>query len=159
MTRQEIETLTRRYMDAFMNGNVDDAAEYMARDAEGQFPGFDEDGSYGFVTLFTGPEGYAQSIQNIHNSFPDFGGKIDELIVTENKAVIRYTVGGTFERDFLDLQATGKHFEYVAIDLIHFEDGKIVKTWTVWDELRGWQQAGVLPEWSLSYASGWEGLQ
>ena len=146
MSIRENEALVRRYFEAYRTGNVDDAADYIATDAVFSAPDLDEDGSYGDVRGTSGPEGFQEQVRGTRTAFPDLIATIIDLVVTEDKVVLRYRSQGTFRGPYGSLQPTGKQFESTGVELIHIADGKISSVWSVGDEMRAWQQLGVLPK-------------
>ena len=145
MSAEQNETIARRYFNAFLNNDADDATEYIAADARFSSPGFFENGEYGFAPLYTGAEAFQATVQAVHAAMPDFGGEIKEVVATKDGALVRYVLHGTLRGEFAGVQPTGKRAESAGMDLLQFSDGKISRVMTVWDEMRLWQQLGVLP--------------
>lgn len=57
-----------------------------------------------------------------------------------------FTVSGTHEGSFPDLDPTGKEFEIDGMEFDRVEDGKLVETWLMPDVFGFLQQLGVLSE-------------
>jgi len=75
-------------------------------------------------------------------SFPDFNGKIDELVVKGDKIWCRYTMTGTNTGPFGELPPTGKTFRITGLAITRVANGKIVEDETFWNVLDFYQQLG-----------------
>ncbi|MFC2161930.1 ester cyclase [Acidobacteriota bacterium] len=79
----------------------------------------------------------------LKKSFPDISWSLEELIVTENKAVFRLIERGTHEGEFLGIPATGNKHEMSAIWISRIDNGKIVEQREDFDMLGLYQQLGM----------------
>jgi steroid delta-isomerase-like uncharacterized protein len=72
---------------------------------------------------------------------------IDELIVADDIAVLRYTWEGihTGVSPTLGIPPTGKQVKSKGCSVYHWKDGKIVEMWDYLDLLGLLQQLGVIP--------------
>ena len=136
MSIKENETIARRFEEAANTGNTADAAEFIA-------PGFTQYGP-GTPPLPSGPEGFQELIRFYRAVFPDLHLTIEDMLVTEDKAAIRYRVRGTHRGEFEGIPPTGKQVETMGIDIVHITDGKITKAWTLYDTLGFLQQIGAV---------------
>jgi steroid delta-isomerase-like uncharacterized protein len=93
-----------------------------------------------------GGEAYKQSVMATLNACPDLHASIDDLLsVEEHKVMVRLTYRGTDTDGFLKGHpATGKSFEFTAIYLWKFGDGRLSELFQESDRLRLMQQLGVL---------------
>ena len=112
-----------------------DVAEYIA-------PGFIQHGP-GTPSVPRGPEGYRELMRRYRTAFPDLHLTIDDLVVTEDKAAIRYHSSGTHQGEFEGLQPTGRHFEVTGIDIVHIAGGKITEAWQMFDTQSFVEQLGA----------------
>jgi steroid delta-isomerase-like uncharacterized protein len=91
-------------------------------------------------------EGVKQMFRAFRGGFPDLNFKIDQLIAADDKVVIRLTVTGTHEGQFMNMPATGKKVSYSVIDIFRLANGKIIEHWGISDNLTMMTQLGVIPE-------------
>jgi steroid delta-isomerase-like uncharacterized protein len=78
-------------------------------------------------------------------AFPDMTSSEDELIVEENKVVVRRTLTGTHTGTLMGVPPTGKKVVVGGVWLAHLRDGKIHEQWVYFDALGMLQQIGALP--------------
>ncbi|MFQ5824914.1 MAG: ester cyclase [bacterium] len=90
-------------------------------------------------------EGYKQAVSMYRVAFPDFRFVIDDMIAEGEKVVIRATMSGTQEGEFMGNAPTGKKLTMTAIAIRHLENGKIVEEWVETNMLGVLQQMGVIP--------------
>jgi steroid delta-isomerase-like uncharacterized protein len=145
MSIKENEVLALRYVDGYTTGEADDAEEFIGPNAKILVPQFNQNGKYGLVPFATGPQEYQAMIRGYHTSFPDVTVTVEDLIVTEDKVGIMYTIRGTFESEFQGVAPTGKIFEYSGVEWIEFAEGKISQVISVFDQMGFFQQLGILP--------------
>jgi steroid delta-isomerase-like uncharacterized protein len=74
-------------------------------------------------------QGSAGALQYFHMAFPDHVTTIDDEIVTENRAIYRWTTRGTHQMDSYGAAASGKMVENTGITILRIEDGKIREAW------------------------------
>lgn len=78
-------------------------------------------------------------------AFPDWHEEI-ELMVAEDDKVAYVTTGtGTHTGPWGTIPATGKSVEIVNFIVHRIENGKIVETWTGWDNVAFLSQVGLFP--------------
>ena len=133
MTNEEIFRILIE--DGFSNGNVTVFDTYSS-------PDFVEH-QYGFNP--PNAEGVKKAIKGLHDAFPDFSLKIEDLIVEGDKVWGRMTGRGTHKNQFGPLPPTGKRFEITVIDIMRFKDGKLIEHWGVPDRLALMEQLGMKP--------------
>ncbi|HEX9341629.1 MAG TPA: ester cyclase [Thermoplasmata archaeon] len=92
-----------------------------------------------------GREGSKQTFQMIRAAFPDGLTTIDDIIAEGDKVVVRATMTGTHQGDFMGIPATGKPVKITGIDVMRFEQGQAVERWGEWDTAGLMQQLGVAP--------------
>lgn len=80
-----------------------------------------------------------------YQGFPDIYHTIDEVIVEDNTAAVRFTLRGTHTGEFMGIAPTGKPIEVTAIAIQHVVDGKIARLVGQFDQLGMLQQLGVIP--------------
>ena len=133
----DVKTQVRRFYDEVVNaqnlGAVDSmvSANFVEHEA---LPGLSNDASA--VKEFFGM---------MFNAFPDLRIEIIDLLADGDKAVARCTMSGTHKGTFMDIPATGKHFEIAVIDIIRFEGDKVAEHWGITDQMAMMEQLGVVP--------------
>jgi steroid delta-isomerase-like uncharacterized protein len=76
-------------------------------------------------------------------AFPDLHYHIEDLIGEGDRVVLRFTLHGTHQGEFMGLPATGKEITLSGISLFRLEGGKIVEHWAVQDGLALMIQLGL----------------
>ncbi|MBI1763435.1 MAG: ester cyclase [Acidobacteria bacterium] len=76
-------------------------------------------------------------------AFPDTQYTIEDIVVGETKAAVRWSARGTHTGALGELAPTGKQVSVTGMDVYHFRDGKIVDVWVSWDALGCLKQLGV----------------
>ena len=80
----------------------------------------------------------------LHESFPDFSHRIDELFAAEDRVFSRVTNTGTHLGPFRGIEPTGARIEYVGASWFRLRDGQIAEGWTVGDTAEVWRALGKL---------------
>jgi steroid delta-isomerase-like uncharacterized protein len=96
-----------------------------------------------------GRAGFRVIMQKLLKAFPDMKHDFQDVIVSEDKIVVRMTVSGTHtgNLDFVKrpLAATGKRFATSHIHIFRVENGKLAEHWAERDALGQLKQLGLLP--------------
>ncbi|HLJ35411.1 MAG TPA: ester cyclase [Ktedonobacteraceae bacterium] len=103
-----------------------------------------------------GPEGAKQFVAMMHTAFPDMHVTIEDVIATEDKVVVRVTVGGTHlgflgqkQNGMADLslpsEPSGKYATWTEIHIGRIANGKVVEHWYNVDVLGMVMQLGLIP--------------
>ena len=90
-------------------------------------------------------EGVKQYFQMMHNAFPDLHFQVDDIFAAGDKVVARITIMGTQQGEFMEIQPTGKKIAVKGIDIVRFENGKLVEHWGVTDAMTMMKQLGAIP--------------
>ncbi len=77
-------------------------------------------------------------------AYPDLHLTVEDLIAEGDKLVLRNTVTGTHQGEYLGAPPTGKSVTYNEIFIFRFENGRIAETWGVVDVLSQMKQLGVI---------------
>jgi steroid delta-isomerase-like uncharacterized protein len=93
----------------------------------------------------TGAELLKELFARLHRAFPDLRITIEDLIAEGDKVVVRDTVTGTHQGEYLGLAPTGRSVSYDEIFVCRFTDGRIAETWGVVDLLAQMRQLGAMP--------------
>jgi steroid delta-isomerase-like uncharacterized protein len=74
-----------------------------------------------------GGKGYLSLVYWLRKGFSDVQWHMEEMVVENNTAAVRWTSTGTHDGEFFGLNATGKKFKITLMNFYAFnEDGKIV---------------------------------
>ncbi|HYU05956.1 MAG TPA: ester cyclase [Thermoplasmata archaeon] len=92
-----------------------------------------------------GREGEKQWFALLRAAFPDGQTTIEDIIAEGDKVVVRATMTGTHQGDFMGIPATGKQVTISGIDVTRFHEGQSVEHWGQWDMAALMQQLGVAP--------------
>jgi steroid delta-isomerase-like uncharacterized protein len=90
-------------------------------------------------------EGVKQWFQMMHTAFPDLQFQVDDIFAAGDKVVARITMNGTQQGEFMGIKPTGKTIAVKAIDIVRFDNGKLVEHWGVTDAMSMMQQLGLIP--------------
>jgi steroid delta-isomerase-like uncharacterized protein len=92
-------------------------------------------------------EGVKGAFAGYRDAFPDLSFTIDDIFAADDKVVLRWTAQGTFQNEFMGLQATGdtgNPVHGISIDR-YDDDGKLAETWNQWDTLTFMRDVGAIP--------------
>jgi steroid delta-isomerase-like uncharacterized protein len=78
-------------------------------------------------------------------AFPDLSGTMEDLVISGDRVVGRFTYRGTHLGDFMGIPAGGKPIEMRTIDIWRVEDGVFVEHWDELNALQLFQQIGAIP--------------
>jgi predicted ester cyclase len=87
-------------------------------------------------------------------TFPDYREDLDTLVGEGDFVAWRSVGRGTQSRPMGPFPATGQRMAIVIIGMHRFEHGRVVETWTSWDNLAALTQLGLFPVSSPSSAGG-----
>jgi len=76
-----------------------------------------------------GIEGMRDQITLYHAAFPDLHLTNDDIIISGDRAALRWTATGTHDGDQLGVPATHKTVEFTGIDILRIENGRVVERW------------------------------
>jgi steroid delta-isomerase-like uncharacterized protein len=133
MSTEENKALVRRIYGELNKQNLAIIDEGNAADFVCHVPGIDS------------REGLKQLFTSNFAAFPDQQNTIEDLIADGDKVVVRYTVRGTHQGEFLGIPPTGKQFTFTEIDIHRIVNGKIQETWSESSIHEALQQLGVAP--------------
>ena len=78
------------------------------------------------VPLYGG-KGYLSVVDWMRIGFSDVQWKLEEMVVSEDKAAVRWTLTGTHDGEFLGIHPTGNKISVCVMNFYYFdENGKIV---------------------------------
>lgn len=87
-----------------------------------------------------GPDGYGIEHEKrvaiaFRTAFPDCHFTIQDLVAEDDKVVAHLTIQATFTGPWFELAPTGQRLAITGMILYRFAEGKIVESWSNWDEL------------------------
>jgi steroid delta-isomerase-like uncharacterized protein len=95
--------------------------------------------------LGRGPEGARQSMEVYTTAFPDSKIIIEREIAEGDYVVQHLSTSGMHTGPLGTIPATGKKTNVTGVIISKLEGGKVVETWSLWDQLSLMQQLGVVP--------------
>jgi steroid delta-isomerase-like uncharacterized protein len=135
MANQANEAIARKGFEAFNTGDLSLVDEITAEGAVGHDPATPD--------AAAGPEGSKALIQMYRGAFSDLEFTIDEMISDGDFVVSRWSSRGTNDGELGGMPPTGRSITSSGITIDKIVDGKIVESWTQWDNLGLMQQLGV----------------
>ncbi|MGA9399404.1 ester cyclase [Haladaptatus sp.] len=103
---------------AFNNGNLEVADEYLAEDFVRHDPDMGE---------VRGREKYKEFIEMNRTAFPDYHETIENIITQGDTVMYRWTLRGTQEGEFMGVAPTGNEIEVTGMIDMRLEDGRITE--------------------------------
>jgi len=91
-----------------------------------------------------GLKGVLEASKNFRAAIPDLRAEIEELLVVNDRAVVRYTFTGHFTGTFKDLKGDGRAISFRAVDIYRVQNGQVSDNWHLEDNLSLMQQLGVV---------------
>ena len=91
-----------------------------------------------------GVKGVREASKNFRAAIQDLKAKIEELLVVNDRAIVRYNFTGHFTGRFKDLKEDGREISFRAVDIYRVQDGQISDNWHLEDNLSLMQQLGVV---------------
>ena len=92
-----------------------------------------------------GIEGLKQVVGMYRTAFPDLRTTINLQVAEGDKVVTHWTSQGTNKGNLLGMPPTGKRATITGTTIDRIVGGKIVETWTTFDQVGMMQQLGVMP--------------
>ena len=91
-----------------------------------------------------GRQALSELLTTYQTAFPDLQITINELICTDNKAVLLFTLTGTHENELMGIPPTGHQVNINGVIRSRFENGQIIEEWELLDQLSLFQQLGIV---------------
>jgi predicted ester cyclase len=91
-----------------------------------------------------GLKGVLEASKNFRTAIPDLKAEIEELLVVNDRAVIRYIFTGHFTGTFKDLKGDGRDISFRAVDIYRVQNEQIADNWHLEDNLSLMQQLGLV---------------
>lgn len=93
-----------------------------------------------------GLQGYKEMVGAFRAAFPDLRVKNEDVIVAEDKVVVRWTARGTHNGQLMNIPPTGKQVALKGIDILRLDNGRIAERWGEFDALGMLSQLGAIPQ-------------
>lgn len=136
-TEEELAVLAQTYLDAFFNEDVSLLEELMAGTHEH---------SYAFgPDLGPGAERFINALAAHFEAFDFIDRTVDDVIIADNKVVIRFTNTSVQELEWLGFPPSDEVATWSGITILEFDCGRLVQSWTESDHLSRLQQQGAIP--------------
>ena len=95
-------------------------------------------------------EGTARQVQKqiwamLLHAYPDIHVTVEDVLADGDKVVIRNTVTGTHQGEYMGIAPTGKSVTYNEIFIFRLEDGQMAEIWGVVDLFSMTRQLGGIP--------------
>jgi steroid delta-isomerase-like uncharacterized protein len=87
-----------------------------------------------------GREGMRQILDLYHAVFPDLHVTTEDVVISGDRGVLRWSATGTHEGDQLGVPATHRQVRMTGIDIVRVQDGRIVEHWGEGNALEMMQQ-------------------
>jgi predicted ester cyclase len=91
-----------------------------------------------------GFKGVLEASKNFRAAIPDLRAEIEELLVVNDRAVVRYIFMGHFTGSFKDLKGDGREISFRTLDIYRVQNGQISDDWHLEDNLSLMEQLGVV---------------
>jgi steroid delta-isomerase-like uncharacterized protein len=139
MSLEENKELVRRIYDELWNERkLEVAEELIAQDAVNY--------DTGLLPQPFGPEEMKGTVRMVTAGFPDNRHEVEEMIAEGDKVVVRCTLTGTHQGEFMGIPPTGRSIEVSEIHVYRLEDGKAVEHRVGRDDLGAMRQLGVISD-------------
>ena len=124
------------------------AFRYMLEETDkGNYSAWDEVCSADYVThwgeISWNLEEHKQANSPLLVAFPDFKHEINNMIAEGDRVVVRVTLTGTHEGEYMGIPPTGNKIKYTGMLEGRFSEGKLVELWGIGDMLTLMQQIGM----------------
>ena len=134
------EASRRMLEEAFNEGKFELVDQLIAPDAVNHDPATPAQ-----LRALRGPEVFKRTASMYRAAFPDVRMVVDDVIWADDKVVLRWHSEGTHRGELAGLAPTGAHGSVTGISIDRWQDGKVVESWTEWDNLGLARQLGAAP--------------
>lgn len=130
----------RLFEESFNEGKLDEIDQFVAPDAVAHDPALPPR-----LRSMRGPELQKAIVGMYRSAFPDVRLTVDDVIDGGDKVVLRWRAEGTHRGELEGLAPTGARVSVTGIVIDEWRDGKIVESWSQWDNLGLGRQLGAAP--------------
>lgn len=139
-TTSELAAKSRRLLEAFSSGDDSVADELLDPQAIGHDPA-----TPAAMQSLRGPELFKRTVSMYRTAFPDLSMVVEDVMADGDKVAVRWRSEGTHQGELEGLAPTGKRVSVTGITIDQWRDGKLVETWTQWDNLGLARELGAAP--------------
>jgi steroid delta-isomerase-like uncharacterized protein len=139
MSTTENEKVIRRIYDELWNERKLEVAGELVADGGTNY-------DTGLVPMPFGPEEMKGTVRMVTAAFPDNRHEVEEVIAEDDRVVLRCTLTGTHEGQFMGIPPTGRKIEVTEIHIYRLEEGKAVEHRVGRDDLGAMRQLGVIAD-------------
>jgi steroid delta-isomerase-like uncharacterized protein len=136
--------VVQRFYDEYSNGNADVILEVHPETLTMHYAGGAED---------VPAQVLRDDLHAIKQANPDLHAVIHDMFAQGDIVVTELTWTTTHTGDIFGIPATGETITHNGIVVRRLENGKIVESWEIWDDLTFLQSIGYLPSWDEIIAS------
>ena len=134
MSTEQNQAIVRRYFeDVWNSGDLQVADEIIEADFTFKGP----------VRSLEGIEAFKQYVSGIHATFPDIHFELEGLIGENDSVVVRWTMTGTHNKEFMGIPPSGNAFTVQGMTIMRISGGKAVEAQLYWDRLSLLEQLGA----------------
>lgn len=96
-------------------------------------------------TPLRGVEVIKQGSMGLHKTFPGFKGERLDVFGEGDRVVVRWSLSGTHQGEFMGIPATNKPFTLTGTTIYKLAGGKVVEAWYAADMMGFYAQIGATP--------------
>lgn len=78
-------------------------------------------------------------------AFPDAVLTVEDMLAEADRVVTRYTIRGTHRGIYAGIPPTGQRIVIHGMTLFRLSAGKVIESWSYWDDLDLLHQLGAIP--------------
>jgi steroid delta-isomerase-like uncharacterized protein len=128
------EILIRRFIDKVINnGDFDYIEEAVHQNYNYSAPGETRNGRQALKDFLVA----------YRSAFPDLHLEINDLIASDDKTAVSFTLTGTHRGELMGIAATHKSIEIAGMIMSHFQNGQIIAEKEILDQAALYQQLGL----------------
>ncbi len=135
MSTEQNKSMLKRIFAELNKGNFNVIDELFAEDFVDRYPAPGATPNKG---------GFKQLMAGLHETFPDWHFRVEDMLAEGDKVAYRFTTQGTDKGGFMGLPATGKQINYGAVGILRFARGKVLERWTIADSMTLLHQLGLV---------------
>lgn len=91
-----------------------------------------------------GPERIKRIMTSFRTAFPDLRVTVEDVVVQDDKEVVRWMARGTHQGTFMNIAPSGKPIAVSGTDIGRVANGQIQEMWSNWDGLGLMRQLGAI---------------
>jgi steroid delta-isomerase-like uncharacterized protein len=140
LTAEEEQNLAtvRKFYDEFSSGNADVILEVHPETLRMHYAGGAEE---------VPTQALRDDLAAIKEANPDLHAEIHSMVVSGDIVMTELTWTATHTGPFFGIPATGETVLHNGIVVRRLEEGKIVESWEIWDDLAFFNSIGLSPSW------------